>query len=173
MAKCVGLLNHSTSFFPKLTSTLSFLAVLLYVWSITERRGGPIRSCLWCFERVEVHPWNRFPGKFTLSTTPPFHFPLKLGLEDRKSLFDVVPCTGQHPRLDVFTRSHQIFIRRSSEGHRNGGLNFISIQSSIDMGLSSQYGFTLPEKWMRPTGEETGGLIDYLARFIAKQAKSA
>ncbi|KIM38505.1 hypothetical protein M413DRAFT_447732 [Hebeloma cylindrosporum] len=35
------------------------------------------------------------------------------------------------------------------------------------------YGFALPAKWIRPTGEETSGLIDYLARFIAKQAKSA
>jgi extracellular matrix protein 14 len=33
------------------------------------------------------------------------------------------------------------------------------------------YGFSLPQKWLRPTGEESTGLIDYLARFIAKQAK--
>ncbi|PPR04132.1 hypothetical protein CVT26_001324 [Gymnopilus dilepis] len=30
------------------------------------------------------------------------------------------------------------------------------------------YGFLLPEKWIRPTGEETTGLIDYLSRFIAR-----
>ncbi|KAF8901460.1 peptidase M14 [Gymnopilus junonius] len=30
------------------------------------------------------------------------------------------------------------------------------------------YGFLLPEKWIRPTGEETSHLIDYLSRFIAK-----
>jgi len=45
--------------------------------------------------------------------------------------------------------------------------------SLIDMDLSPQYGFALPEKWIRPTGEETSGLIDYLARFMAKQANSA
>lgn len=31
----------------------------------------------------------------------------------------------------------------------------------------------LPEDWIRPTGEETLNLVDYLARFIAKQKKSA
>jgi extracellular matrix protein 14 len=45
--------------------------------------------------------------------------------------------------------------------------------AEFDLSLTSQYGFALPEKWIRPTGEETSGLIDYLARFIAKQAKSA
>ncbi|KAH9476328.1 Putative metallocarboxypeptidase ECM14 [Psilocybe cubensis] len=35
------------------------------------------------------------------------------------------------------------------------------------------YGFALPEKWIRPTGEETASLVDYLSRFIAKQAKSS
>ncbi|KDR79479.1 hypothetical protein GALMADRAFT_243580 [Galerina marginata CBS 339.88] len=34
------------------------------------------------------------------------------------------------------------------------------------------YGFSLPERWIRPTGEETSGLIDYLSRFIAVHAKS-
>ncbi|KAF4609600.1 hypothetical protein D9613_012313 [Agrocybe pediades] len=34
------------------------------------------------------------------------------------------------------------------------------------------YGFSLPEKWIRPTGEETVSLVEYLAKFIAKQAKS-
>ncbi|KAF9472375.1 peptidase M14 [Pholiota conissans] len=34
------------------------------------------------------------------------------------------------------------------------------------------YGFSLPEKWIRPTGEETVGMIEYIAKFIAKQAKS-
>ncbi|KAF8964503.1 hypothetical protein BDZ97DRAFT_1815426 [Flammula alnicola] len=34
------------------------------------------------------------------------------------------------------------------------------------------YGFSLPEKWIRPTGEETIGMIEYIAKFIAKQAKS-
>lgn len=97
---------------------------------ITERRGGPNRSCPRCFEWVEVHPRYRFPGKFTLSITRSFHS-LKLGYTDRKSLFNAVPCTRQHPRLDVFTRSHQIFICRSSEGHRNGAPYFISIFSWV------------------------------------------
>ncbi|PPQ93587.1 hypothetical protein CVT25_005467 [Psilocybe cyanescens] len=34
------------------------------------------------------------------------------------------------------------------------------------------YGFALPEKWIRPTGEETASLVEYLAKFIAKQAKT-
>jgi len=33
------------------------------------------------------------------------------------------------------------------------------------------YGFSLPEKWIRPTAEETSRLLDYLAKFIGKQAK--
>ena len=31
----------------------------------------------------------------------------------------------------------------------------------------------LPEKWIRPTGEEIINLVDYLATFMAKHAKSA
>ncbi|KAJ7923271.1 hypothetical protein B0H13DRAFT_1865081 [Mycena leptocephala] len=31
------------------------------------------------------------------------------------------------------------------------------------------YGFALPPEWIRPVGEETGVMVDYLARFIAKQ----
>ncbi|KAJ6574333.1 hypothetical protein B0H19DRAFT_1254043 [Mycena capillaripes] len=31
------------------------------------------------------------------------------------------------------------------------------------------YGFALPPAWIRPVGEETGLMVDYLARFIAKQ----
>jgi hypothetical protein len=37
-------------------------------------------------------------------------------------------------------------------------------------GLSLQYGFTLPERWIRPTGEETNRMVNYLSRFIARQA---
>jgi len=33
------------------------------------------------------------------------------------------------------------------------------------------YGFTLPSWWIRPVGEETGAMLDYLAKFIAKQLK--
>ncbi|KAF9044289.1 hypothetical protein BJ165DRAFT_1528848 [Panaeolus papilionaceus] len=33
------------------------------------------------------------------------------------------------------------------------------------------YGFSLPEKWIKPTGQESSKLINYLARFIARQAK--
>ncbi|KAF8148038.1 peptidase M14 [Crassisporium funariophilum] len=33
------------------------------------------------------------------------------------------------------------------------------------------YGFSLPEKWIAPTGEETTSLVNYLAKFIATQAK--
>jgi len=29
----------------------------------------------------------------------------------------------------------------------------------------------LPAKWIRPTGEETVRMLDYLAKFMAKQAK--
>ncbi|KAJ7343834.1 hypothetical protein DFH08DRAFT_871334 [Mycena albidolilacea] len=31
------------------------------------------------------------------------------------------------------------------------------------------YGFAIPPEWIRPVGEETGVIVDYLARFIAKQ----
>jgi len=33
------------------------------------------------------------------------------------------------------------------------------------------YGFLLPEEWIRPTGEETTALINYLATFILKDPK--
>ncbi|KAL4264370.1 peptidase M14 family protein [Pleurotus pulmonarius] len=33
------------------------------------------------------------------------------------------------------------------------------------------YGFSLPAEWIRPVGEETGKMIEYLAKFIAKQQK--
>ncbi|KAA1472588.1 hypothetical protein DENSPDRAFT_838908 [Dentipellis sp. KUC8613] len=32
------------------------------------------------------------------------------------------------------------------------------------------YGFALPEKWIRPVGEETAKMVAYLAEFVAKQA---
>ena len=32
---------------------------------------------------------------------------------------------------------------------------------------SSQYGFTLPREWIRPVGRETGGILAYIAKFIA------
>ena len=31
----------------------------------------------------------------------------------------------------------------------------------------------LPEKWIRPTGEETIKLVEYLTKFIAEYAKRA
>ncbi|KAK7051724.1 zinc carboxypeptidase [Favolaschia claudopus] len=31
------------------------------------------------------------------------------------------------------------------------------------------YGFAIPPEWIRPVGEETGVLVDYLARFVARQ----
>ncbi|KAJ7616054.1 peptidase M14 [Roridomyces roridus] len=31
------------------------------------------------------------------------------------------------------------------------------------------YGFSLPAEWIRPVGEETGAMVAYLARFVAKQ----
>lgn len=33
------------------------------------------------------------------------------------------------------------------------------------------YGFSLPSRWIRPVGEETGELVKYLAKFIAKKMK--
>ncbi|TFY53063.1 hypothetical protein EVG20_g10282 [Dentipellis fragilis] len=33
------------------------------------------------------------------------------------------------------------------------------------------YGFALPEKWIRPVGEETAKMVAYLAEFVAKQAR--
>jgi hypothetical protein len=33
------------------------------------------------------------------------------------------------------------------------------------------YGFLLPEEWIRPTGEETAALVEYLATFIWKDPK--
>jgi hypothetical protein len=33
------------------------------------------------------------------------------------------------------------------------------------------YGFLIPEEWIRPTGEETSALVNYLAAFVAKDPK--
>lgn len=33
----------------------------------------------------------------------------------------------------------------------------------------TQYGFALPPEWIRPVGEETGAMIQYLAKFVAEQ----
>lgn len=33
--------------------------------------------------------------------------------------------------------------------------------------LQSQYGFSLPPEWIRPVGEETSGMVEYLAKFIS------
>jgi len=35
--------------------------------------------------------------------------------------------------------------------------------------LLLQYGFALPEQWIRPVGEETTKMVEYLADFIAKK----
>ncbi|KAI0321427.1 hypothetical protein OF83DRAFT_1099774 [Amylostereum chailletii] len=34
------------------------------------------------------------------------------------------------------------------------------------------YGFALPEQWIRPVGEETAKMVEYLADFIAKKTKA-
>jgi len=51
--------------------------------------------------------------------------------------------------------------------------SFFMLFYDIDLLLVFKYEFTLPEKWIRPTGEETSRLLDYLARFIARQMNSA
>lgn len=33
---------------------------------------------------------------------------------------------------------------------------------------TSQYGFALPSEWIRPVGEETANMVEYLASFIIK-----
>ena len=50
--------------------------------------------------------------------------------------------------------------------------SFFMLFYDIDLLLVFKYGFTLPEEWIRPTGEETSRLLDYLARFIARQMNS-
>lgn len=79
-------------YFFKLISTFSFLAVFLHVWPISERRGGSNRSCPRCFEEVEFHPRNRFPGQPTLSTRRSFHVPLYIILFHRPEV-SVLCCT--------------------------------------------------------------------------------
>jgi hypothetical protein len=37
--------------------------------------------------------------------------------------------------------------------------------------IYSQYGFALPEQWIRPVGEETSRMIEYLADFISVVGK--
>ncbi|TDL18656.1 hypothetical protein BD410DRAFT_793044 [Rickenella mellea] len=34
------------------------------------------------------------------------------------------------------------------------------------------YGYALPPEWIRPVGEETGTMIEYLARFVAKNGRT-
>ena len=46
---------------------------------------------------------------------------------------------------------------------------FISIpklQAKTFSSIYSQYGFSLPEQWIRPVGEETSRMVEYLANFI-------
>jgi extracellular matrix protein 14 len=54
---------------------------------------------------------------------------------------------------------------------RDTGTVSVSIQSQISGKTFSsnyfQYGFALPEQWIRPVGEETSRMIEYLADFIA------
>ncbi|KAF9531472.1 hypothetical protein CPB83DRAFT_849072 [Crepidotus variabilis] len=52
--------------------------------------------------------------------------------------------------------------------YKREGIKYSYVAHLRDTGT---HGFTLPPKWIRPTGEETSRLVDYLSRFIAKQAK--
>ncbi|KAF8799186.1 peptidase M14 [Phlegmacium glaucopus] len=47
----------------------------------------------------------------------------------------------------------------------------IKYSYAVHLRDTGTFGFALPEKWIRPTGEETLNLVNYLAKFIAKHAK--
>jgi len=52
--------------------------------------------------------------------------------------------------------------------YKRGGIKYSYAVHLRDTGT---YGFSLPSRWIRPIGEETTQLVEYLARFIAKQLK--
>jgi len=45
----------------------------------------------------------------------------------------------------------------------------IKYSYAVHLRDTGTYGFSLPARWIRPVGEETGAMIEYLAKFIAKQ----
>ncbi|KAF9513086.1 hypothetical protein BS47DRAFT_987216 [Hydnum rufescens UP504] len=45
----------------------------------------------------------------------------------------------------------------------------ISFSYSVALRDTGTYGFLLPTRWIRPVGEETGALIEYLANWIFKR----
>jgi len=47
----------------------------------------------------------------------------------------------------------------------------IKYSYAVHLRDTGTFGFMLPEKWIRPTGEETINLVEYLATFIAKHTK--
>jgi len=47
----------------------------------------------------------------------------------------------------------------------------IKYSYAVHLRDTGTFGFMLPEKWIRPTGEETINLVDYLVKFITKMRK--
>ncbi|KAK0186252.1 peptidase M14 [Armillaria mellea] len=47
----------------------------------------------------------------------------------------------------------------------------IKYSYAVHLRDTGTYGFSLPPRWIRPVGEETGNMVKYLADFIAKQLK--
>jgi murein tripeptide amidase MpaA len=47
----------------------------------------------------------------------------------------------------------------------------IKYSYAVHLRDTGTYGFSLPAQWIRPVAEETGAMIHYLAKFIAKQLK--
>ncbi|KAF8994725.1 hypothetical protein BDQ17DRAFT_1081805 [Cyathus striatus] len=49
--------------------------------------------------------------------------------------------------------------------YARAGIKYSYVAHLRDTGT---YGFSLPEKWIRPVGEETGNMVGYITEFIAK-----
>lgn len=50
--------------------------------------------------------------------------------------------------------------------YKGGGIKYSYAVHLRDTGT---YGFSLPSRWIRPVGEETGRMVEYLARFIEQR----
>jgi len=50
--------------------------------------------------------------------------------------------------------------------YKRAGIKYSYVVHLRDTGT---YGFSLPSKWIRPVGEETGEMVQYLAKFIARK----
>jgi hypothetical protein len=148
------------------------------LWALLARSGSRMGLISWYVSLV-IYPPPGFTndlvvvdGKFmfdVLSVRPFFIY-----LWGTTSL-SALQSTREHRRLDVQKSRDQVFLRRPPARYGNRkpppSMPLKSTLSvlihSFMVGLS-QYGFALPAHLIRPVGEETASMIEYLADFISR-----